>query len=187
MAQSLSYASQFLQAATGLDVEVSRERGVEADHRVFLVIRDAAMPDAAAEAGASEAIGQDFPVSEVFLMGREQRLGRVGEPDLDKAGLKADAISCIVADLPPEDLAACIKSEVLSAAELVNSPLGTASAWDDDWERWEPQSLAGESYSVRDWALLRLLHHPDVPPGTPRGEVLARLRAWHDARCRSGD
>lgn len=181
IAASVDYGSAFLSRATGLDVVVSVEPERTADHRMVLVIRDEAAFDAAAAAGTSE----DFLVSEMFVKAWGMGVACFTEPYFDEAGLKADTVSYIMADLPLETLAACVKSEIVSAAGL-GSLIGRQGIWEDDWGRGTSQGLAGESYSVRDWALLRLLHHPDVPPGTPRDEVMARLRAWHDARCPSG-
>lgn len=183
---SVEYAGDFVRGATGLDLDVSLERDPEVDHRVFLVVRDKAMFDAAVEAGTSEAIGQDFPVTEPFVAAWSQGRGCFTEPFYDEAGQVADVIVTIIANLPLEDLATCVKGQMLNAAGFLDAPLGDASIWDDDWARWEPQGLAGEGYAWRDWALLRLLYHPEIPRGTPRADVMATLRAWHAARCLPG-
>lgn len=180
---SVEYAGEFVRGATGLDLDVSLERHPEADHRVFLVVRDKAMFDAAVEAGTAEAIGQDFPVTEPFVAAWTQGQACFTEPFYDEAGQVADVIVTVMANLPFEDLATCVKSQMLNAAGFLNAPIGDASLWDDDWRRWEPQGLAGEGFAWRDWAHLRLLYHPEIPRGTRRDAVMATLREWRAERC----
>lgn len=146
---------------------------------MVMIIRDEAVLGAAeAEAGASEG----FIVSETFRESYGLGLVCFTEPYFDKAGLKADTVSYIVADLPLETLATCVKSEIVSGAGL-GSLIGGEGIWEDDRGRGGSQGLAGVSCSVRDWAFLRLLHHPELAPGMPRQEAMATLRHWRAERC----
>ena len=179
---ALGYSARFLEEGTGLSTTVSQDADPAAAHRLFVIMRDAGTFEAAARDGEPPS-GDDFPVTDAFELGIREGRSCFVEPYFDAEGRRADAAVYVTADQPIEDVSACIKAELFNATGVGGVPPGSGALFEDPWGRVELPEPYGQSFSVRDAALLQLLHLPDLRPGQDRDAVMATLRAWKEARC----
>jgi hypothetical protein len=73
-------------------------------------------------------------------------------------------------DLPPEQAASCMREQIFKLFVPGNPP--GAGFFDDAWRPLE-DGAPGAKYSLRDVAVVNLLHNKALTPGMPRADALA--------------
>lgn len=89
---------------------------------------------------------------------------------VDGGGATKRGLVFVDVDLPPEQAASCMKEQIFKIFVPGNPP--GAGFFDDGWRPME-DGAPGAKYSLRDVAVVNLLHNEALTPGMPRADALA--------------